>query len=510
MSVYGSTKSSALSIVKEVTAGTLVDPAGVTDYVTLQPDITLTPNFNLLTNAEIRASIGPAKSIQGLESPQGSFSHYLKHSGTEGTAPEMKNLLEAAFGSTSTNGTQRLTTSSSTASLIKLASGGSDFARGKAILIKDGTNGYSIRPVMSVSTNDLTLGFNVATAPATGIGVGKCINFTPANSGHPSLAIHDYRGNGQVYQAMAGARVSKFSFQAKAGDFINANFAFGGTKFYFNPIRITSSTKYLDFLAGSTDYNVSVAVQVYRDPHELAQAIQDAMNAAGAADVFTVAYQDNDAANSGTHAGMFKLSSNGTTFSIKFNSGSNTANSIASKIGFSTASDKTGALFYYSTSVLSWASPYTPSLDSADPLAAKNNEIMFGDAADYACFCAQEVQFSLDNTLTDVGCICAESGIDQKLITARKVSVQVTALLDKHDAQRFKRYRSNSSVQFAFNFGVKSGGNWVAGQCGNLFMPTATISKFELTDLDSLVGLQMTLDAYVDSSGNGEVYLNFL
>jgi hypothetical protein len=507
MATYGSTKSNVMAVVEESTAGTPLDPSGATDYVTLQPDLNMTPNFDKLTSTEIRASIGQAKTIQGLEKPEGSFSHYLKHSGTEGTAPEMTRLLKAAFGSTSSNGTQRLTTSSSTVSLVKLASGGSDFSRGKAMLIKDGTNGYSIRNVLSMSTNDATLAFNLANAPASGIGVGKCVNYAPANSGHPALTVHDYRGNGQVYQLMTGARVSKFGINAQAGQFIQSSFAFGGTKFYFNPIRVTSSTKYIDFYDGSTDYHASVTVQLYRDPHELAQALQDAMNAQGATDVYAVTYMDNDPTS--THAGMFKISTNGTTLTLKWNTGTNTANSIASKIGFSTAANGSGATSYYG-SAMSWASPYTPTLDSSDPLAAKYNEVMIGDATDYSCFCAQQIQFSLENTLVDVSCICAESGVDQKLVTARKVSVQVTALLDKHDAQKFKRFRANSSLQFAFNFGTRSGGNWVAGTCGNLFLPTATISSYELTDLDSLIGLQMTIDAYVDSSGNGEVYLNFL
>src|SRR4051812_9777841 len=118
---YGSSKSNVMAIKKEVTPGTMVIPAAATDYVGLQPDFELTPNFETLNNDEIRASIGGAKKIQGLEQPQGSFSHYLKHSGTEGTAPEYNDILESAFGSTSSNGTQRLTTSSSTVSLLKLA-----------------------------------------------------------------------------------------------------------------------------------------------------------------------------------------------------------------------------------------------------------------------------------------------------------------------------------------------------------------------------------------------------
>lgn len=506
MATYGSSKSSVLGIKKETVAGTPVDPAATTDFVALQPDFVLAPNFEQLENAEIRASIGIAKTIQGLEQPEGSFSHYLKHSGVEGTAPEIGDLLESAFGSTSSNGTERTTAAASTTSLIKLAAGGSDFARGKAMLIKDGTNGYSLRPVLSVATNDVTLGFRVATAPSSGVTVGKCVNYAPANSGHPSLSLHAYRANGQAYELLAGALVNNFSFQANAGEFINANFSVQGTKYYFNPLRVAAADQYLDFYDGSADYNVSVTAQVYRDPHELAQAIEDAMNATASADTFTVEYMDNDA----TYAGKFKIASNGATLSLKWNTGTNTANTIGDLLGFSVAADDTGALTYYSDNAQSWAADYTPAYDSADPLAAKNNEILLGGSDDYLCFCAQSIQFTLENTATDVLCICAESGVDQKKTTGRRVTVQIAALLDKHDADQFRRFRANSDTAFAFNFGTKSGGNWVAGTCGVLYIPTCTISSFELVDLDTLVGLNLTLTGFVDSSGNGEVYLNFL
>jgi hypothetical protein len=507
MSTYGSSKSNVMGVVKEVTAGTPVDPSGVSDYVALQPDLSLVPNFQLLENEEIRSSIGASKSIQGLESPESSFSHYLKHSGVEGQAPEINDLLESAFGSTSTNGTERSTTTSSTVSLLKLAAGGSDFARGKAVLIKDGTNGYSIRPVLSVSTNDLTLGFNLADAPASGVAVGKCINFAPANTGHPSLSLHSYRGNGQLYELLAGARVNSLGITAAAGEFINATFGLQGTKYHFNPIRIDANDTKLDFEDSAAAALVAtVDAGVYRDPHELAQAIEDSMNAQGSADTFTVEYMDNDS----TSGGKFKFTSDGTVFKLEWNTGTNTANTIGDAIGFSTAADDTGALTYTADNAMSWAAPHTPTFDSSDPLVAKANEVMIGDSTDYVCFCASSIQFSLENTLTDVLCVCAESGVEQKLTTARAVTVQITALLDKHDADKFRRYRANSDTAFSWNFGVKSGGNWVAGKCGNLYMPSCVVSAFEVTDLDSQIGLNMTLQGFVDASGNGEVYLNFL
>lgn len=507
MATYGSSKANVMAVVKEVTAGTPVDPSGGTDYVALQPDFQLNPNFDQLDNQEIRASIGKAKTIQGLEQPDGSYSHYLKHSGTEGTAPEMGDMLESAFGSTSTNGTQRVLTGSSTTSLLKLASGGSDFTRGKAVLLKDATNNYQIRNCLSMSTNDMTLAFNLAVAPLTGLGLGKCVNYAPANSGHPTLTIHSYRGNGQLYEALAGAVVNDLSLSVQAGEMINSQFSFQGTKYYFNPIRIAASDIKLDFTdSGPTGFAATITAKLYRDPHELAQAIQDAMNGVGAVDTYTVTFMNNDA----TNFGKFKIASSGTAFTLKWNTGTNTANSVGDKIGYSLASDDTGALFYYSDTVMSWASPFTPTFDSTDPIAAKYLEVMIGGATDYACFCAQSVKIQVQNTVSNILCICAESGVDQKKVTGRQVTISVTALIDKHDADKFKRYRSNSDTAFAFNFGVRDGGNWVAGKCGNVYVPTCTVSKFNLTDLDTVIGMELELSGFVDSSGNGEVYLNFL
>lgn len=508
MATYGNTKSSVMAIKKETTAGTMVAPAATTDYVTLQPDVKLLPNFQTLVNEELRSSIGVAKPIQGLEQPQSSFSHYLKASNTEGTAPEITHILESVFGSTSSNGTERASTSGSSVSILKLAAGGSDFARGKAVLIKDATNGYSIRPVHSVSTNDLTLGFNLANAPLTGINVGKCVNYTPVNSGHPTLSLHLYRGNGQVYEAIVGALVSDFSFQAQAGQLINGNFSYEGTKYYQNAITITSSTKYLDFNDGVSDFGVSVLAQVYRDPYELATALQDAMNASAAAGAgtYVVTYLNNTSGS----AGKFKISVASGTLHLLWNTGTNTANSIAAKVGFSTGADSTGAITYTSPTAQDWSSPYTPAYDNADPLAAKNMEIMVGDSTDYLTFAASSIQFAFANTVTNVQSIAAESGVAEKIVTGRTAKLTVNALLDKHDVSKFYKYRSNADTRAAFNFGTKSGGNWEAGKCGCLYFPSAVISKFETTDLDTLVGITMEISAYVDSSGNGEVYLNFL
>lgn len=498
----GSSKSNVLAIKKETTAGTPVDPAATTDYVTLQPDVTLTPAFESLQNDEIRASIGAAKPIQGLEQPEASFSHYLKASGTEGDAPEIDVLLESLFGSTSANGTERLTTTSSTISLIKAASGGSDFARGKAVLVKDGTNGYSIRPILSVATNDLTPAFNLPGAPASGIGLGKCVNYAPANSGHPSFTAWLFRGNGHATEAIAGCKTGSLTMNAQAGQLINMQFGMQGTKYFFNPIRLASTDIKLDFEDSSGALVATLTAKLYRDPYELATAIQDAMNSLGSADTFTVTYSST--------TGKFTFTSDGSAFELNWATGANTANTIGDKIGFVVGSDDTGALTYTSDNAQTYAAPHTPAYDPTDPLAAKYLEILLGDATDTACFCAQTVDFSMQVENTNVLCICSESGVQERLATGRVVTMTVTALLDKYQAKFFERFRSNTEIAAAFNFGPRQGGNWVAGKCGSLYLPTAVVSSYELTDLDSVIGLTLELSAFVDANGNGEVYLNFL
>jgi len=498
----GQTRNSVMAVMVESVEGTPVAPSGATSFIALQPDTGMNPAFDSLQNEELRGSIGQAKAIQGIERPEGGFPHYLKHSGTEGEAPEIHELLKAAFGSATVNSTERTTTTSSTVSVLKLGAGGSDFSRGFAGLIKDGTNGYSIRPFHSVSSNDITLGFNLANAPATGVNIGKCINYSPTNTGHQSLSFHRYDGNGHLYQLIAGGKVTEFNFTAPAGEFVNANFSYAGTKYFFNPIYIAATDTKLDFNDGSDDFAATVTAKWYRDPHELAQAIQDSMNAQGAADEYTVTFDDS--------TGKFTIVTDGSTLSLLWNTGSNTSNTIGDKIGFSVAADDTSATTYTSDNALSYAAPYTPTYDSSDPLAAKNHEVLLGDADDNATMDPRSVTFTMSNERTEVTSVAAESGIYSNIFTGRTVTVSIQALIQKHDADKFRRFRENEETRFCYNFGSKSGGNWVAGKCGCLYIPTCTISSFQVVDLDRVIGIDMELTAFVDSSGNGEVYLNFL
>lgn len=506
------TRKSVLAVLEEVTAGTPVLPSSGADFVALQDGFELTAAFETLENVELSPNVGSKAPILGLEAPTASISHYFRHSGVEATAPNYDKLIESAVGEkVAAHASERATDNGSSAgtasvaAVLSLAAGGSDFQRGKAVLIKDSVNGYSIRNAESIATNDLTLSFNLAAAPGTGVNTGRAVLYKPSDT-PPSLTLPLYRGNGAALEVMAGSRVSEMSIEATAGELLNMSFSLEGTAYYFNPIEITASTDTLDFNNGSGPYVATVAAKLYKDPHELAQALQDAMNGTASADTYTVAYND-----SGANAGKFSITTDGTTLSLLWSTGANTAQTIGSKLGFVISADDTGSTSYTSDNAQVWSAPYSPSSDSnSQPLVVKNSEVMIGDFDDYACSGAQSFTATIANTLQNVVDICAESGVAEKLLNQRVVTVDTVLTLRRHDADKFKKFRRGDDIRFCFNGGVKEGGNWVAGRCVNFYMPQAKISAYAVTDTDGIVTIEMTLTGYVPASGAGEVYINFV
>lgn len=502
-------RKSVLAIVKETTEGLPKKPTSGAEFVTLQTGFQISPNFETLESNELRASIAKAKPMLGVEQPTASLSHYLRHSGVEGQAPDYALLVETAFGSKTVNATQRLTASGSTVSTIKAASGGSDFKSGMAALIKDPVNGYKIRPIKSVATNDLALLFALpaGTAPGVGVGLGKCVNFSPVDEGHPTLSMWLYRGNGGLIELMAGARVSSYGMELQANQMLQQTFQLEGTSYYQNPLAVESTNCKLDFYDGTTDYHVTVPVKMYKDPHELAETIELLMNAVGSADVFTVEFKDK-----GASAGKFTITTGGATLSLKWSTGTNTANTIGALLGFNVAADDTGSTSYTSDSALTYVAPFTPSYDLADPLVAKANEIFLGDETESEGIKkVQSVSITVGNSMATIPDISEESGVGGKTVNTREVSIQIKGLIEKHDTDKFRRYRKGDKLPLCYNFGVKTGGNWIPGKCGNINAPNTVISALNVGDQDNLATLEITLTAYVaNANGEGEFFLNYL
>jgi hypothetical protein len=493
------TRNSVLAIVKETTEGALKAPSAATEYVALQSDIAVAPNFNTLTNEELKASIGQAAPILGAEAPTISFSHYLRHSGVEGQAPNYGALLEASLGAVATASTEYDTVASSTVSVIKVnTSEGLTFERGEALLIKDATNGYRIRNIESISGDNLTLGFDLPTgmAPAAGVNLGKCVLYKPANTSHPTLSIWQYLGQGGAIQAVAGSRVTSAAFSISAGELINTAFNLEGVAYYYDPIEVVAGANAIVFDIGAGNVTATVSTGFYKTPHDLASAVQTAISGA-AAGTYTFTYSDS--------TGKFTLTKSAGTLDVDWLTGTN---SIGATLGFT--ADDTGALTYTSDAAQDYSSPQTPSFDAASPLAAKDNEVLLGISSEYACFKASTVNFTIDTPKADINSVCAVSGKEGSVINSRTVTISVSALLEQYDANEFERYRQGTTVKFQYSFGQKSGGNWIAGKCGSLFCPTAKISTFSITDQDGLAQLDMELTAFVNDTGEGEVYVAFV
>lgn len=497
-------RSTVMFAVVEVTEGTPVAPTGATQAVELQDGFDVSPGFEQLQTASLRSSIGRSKSIIGGENPTLSFAHYLKNGGTAGTAPEWNLFAKSLFGGAEVEGTEYSTTSGSTVTSLAVTSIGANGFVGQALLIQDPVNGSRLRAAHSLTTNAAEMSFQLPTgmAPATGVLIGKPVTYYPTNSAHPTFTAWLYMGNGGTTFMESGVRCTAMTITAEANQLINMDFECQARGFYQNPIQITSANRYVDFTDDDGTFAAAVPIKWYKNPHELAAAIQVAMRAASVGETHTVIYDDT--------TGKYTITCTGTVLSLLFLSGTNNANSIDVTIGY-THTDKTGtaaATGYTGGNALSFAAPYTPTYDDSDALVAKNMEVMFGDQADYVCAEPSRVVINVSDTVSRQGSICQETGTGDSRVTGRDVTVQMTVLLEKYDADKFHRYMSNTESRFQFSFGEKSGGNWIKGKCGLFYLKYCTVSEYDPVDIDGQVGLNVTLTGFVPEDGTSECFLS--
>lgn len=501
-------RSTIVAVKKETTQNTIVEPAAGTDFVPILDDFTITSSFDEIENPEVQPSIGMSKSNKGFENPTSNISLLFKHSGVEGQAPNWGPILESCLGSAAVvASTEYDTVSSSTTTVAKVDSGeGVNFQYGQALMVKDSsmTNGYQIRNISSVSTDDLNLAQALPSAPAAGINLGKAVLYKPANSGHPTLSLWAYTANGGAIQLMGGTRVTSLDANVSAGQAIQATYSLEGIEYYYDPMIVSAANKFIDFNEGGSEISVSVAEKVYKDPYELAEAIQTAMDNGATANI-TCSYSDSTK--------KFTITSDGATLNILWKTGThgadNTDTHIGTLIGFDDTADDGSALTYASDNALVLTAPYSASFDDIEMPIAKNNQVLLGGQTDISCFRASTFTFNVTNEHTKIDSLCDVSGRSGSLFTGRTVTIDITSYLEAGQAEEFKKFRANDTVIFTYNFGEKSGGNWVPGTCGNIHIPRAVITAFDLPVSNGIVTLQMTLKAFVED-GKDEVFVNML
>lgn len=499
MASVGLQRASSFSVKEETTIGTYVAPASGADFVALRPGNETSYEPEQLESDELLNDIGTAKSFIGKEIVSGSHSAYLRHSGVEGQEPQLGVLYESVMGTKQVAAVEYDTVSGSTTTVVKVNTGeGANFVEGQALLVKNGS-GYEIRNVNSISGDDLSLNFRLTNAPGTGVNLGKAVTYIPAASGHPSFSTTKYIGGGHAKEVTAGNTATELSLTMDANGFGEAEFSYEGTKYYYNPIVITASNKFLDVEDDGGVFAVSVAEKVYKTPIELADALQAALEAASA-ETYTVTYSSVD--------GKFTIASGSSLLELLWSTGANAANDIGSTLGFLTASDDTGAVTYTSDNAQTYAAPFTPSYDSADAIIVKGADLFIGTQLENICICAQSVSLTVSKTVEDVDCICEETGILEKIPTARTAELQVTAVLKKYDVALLDALLKNSEVSAMMNAGPKSGGNWIPGKCFNMYMQSCTVGAFKVTG-DSFVQAEITLKGFVSSSTK-DIFINFV
>ncbi len=510
MTAYA-TRSSIFAFVEETTEGTLVDPIA-TNFTAVREGASFAGAVNTVTSDELRASIGASKSFVTSQAPTGTIPHYFKPSGVEGQAPDYSILIKACLGSVSTAGTQYTTTAGSTAGTsstrgnIKVTAGvEANFVKGQALLIKDATNGYAVRNVWNgISSTNLPLSFNLGIAPAASIGLGKAIMYSPSTT-PPTFTAHMYQSASAaaLHQAISGCRTTAMNIEFPVNELAAAGFEIAGIQYFMDPITITATSKYIDFVDSVGTVAAILTEKTYSTPIDLANEVASKMTAASApsaADTISCTWSNS--------TGKFTISSGGTVLTLKWLTGTNTANSAKTKLGFANT-DLSAALTYTSANAQSYDPPVTPSYDTRTPQVVRDNMLELGTFSDYLCVGGQSLSISIATPKTDVPNWCATTGIDESITLSREVTVSGTLKFVKNDVQNFYNLINNVSVQLSFVHGAKSAGNWVPGSIVSVFLPTCSITANTIADQDGYVVVQMEATAYVGDDLE-DIYINML
>jgi hypothetical protein len=504
------TKSTIFAFGEESTEGTLVQPSSGTQFISVREGATLESANDVIDTDEMVDDIGASEGFVGKETPTASVSKYIKHSGTQGTAPDYALLIKAAMGTQTTNSTEYDTVSSSTAgtssaaAVLNVDTGeGASFSKGHGVLIKDSTNGYKIRNVKSISSDALTLNYNLNAAPAAGVNLGKAIHFSPASDGHPTFTAHRFQGSSSsaFHDAIAGCRVTQLAMDFTANNLPTITFSIEGVAYYMNPVTVTSSNKYIDFEDDGGNKTATLTEKTYRSPLDLAREVQTKLDAATSGTV-TCTYSST--------TGKFTITATGlTTFKLEWNAGTNTANSAASILGFSTAADSTGALTYTSTNAATYNPTVTPSPDTSSPNVVKYNELMLGDFTRSTSRKGSNVTLTVATPKTDVEDFSAETGVSGSVILEREATLTATLVLEEHEVSDFDNFVNNTTTQVMFNHGQKSNGNWVQGTCINIYMPNAKVTRNVISESDGLYVVEIECKGFCNASQK-DLHINFL
>lgn len=496
MSTSSLQRASAFAVVEELVNGDLLLPTSGTEFVPLRPGFTMSPSLEDLTSDEMVNDIGKTKSSIGIETVEGTHPAYFKSKGSSGF-PNWEIILRSALGTKNQRTSTDLVVAGSTVTAVKVADA-SLYQVGQAVMI----NG-EIRNIIALNTTTDVLTMNFAfTAVSTGDVIQKCYCVAPASSGHPSYSSTIYRASGTAIEAAAGCLTKQVTMTMEAGKQAEISFNFEGVKYYYNPITISASNKYLDIEDFNTDVVAAVLTEkIYRSPDELATEIAyQASLVTG--EVISCSFSSS--------TGKFTIADAAGTFKLKWSTGANTANSVGTTIGFVVASDDTGAATYTSDNALAYSVPATPSYDSVDNITIKGAELFLGSSSDNFCRKTDKVTITLDTPVTNAASICSETGVLEKLILSRDVKLSCSVLLEKHEVALFTKFINSSTTQAMVNFGPLTNSLFTVGKSINVCLGNFVLKSYKISG-DEILRIDLEGMGFVSSSSSlKDIYINFV
>lgn len=516
------TNSGTVAVVSKPVSSDYQLPTKSSDFIASQPDLTMNLNLGTTPNEELKNSLTPGPAKFTTKEPTGSMSHYLKGSGTEGTVPEYAPFLLSAMGGLRSVNVERSTTAGSTKSVLKCAEA-ADYSPGDSVLVKDDVGGWEARPVIDVTATDLTLGFDLTAAPASGVKLGKAQTYYPTNDNQPFFDItHYFDGGKSGMEYHSNCRIDTMTISATASGLTNCNFSWqatGGDKdptfaredLYF----IESNNSTFRVFVGSNTALVRIPKNEYRvtsttASETLAAALQAAIRAvSGTNSITTANYTVTYSAS--TKKYTFTKGAGDSTIGLNF---ADSAGNLKEYLGF-TADVVAAASPIVSTvvtqpEVSSKVFRVQPAYDTSPLVTGLSQWLFLGnDSGANTALDASGLTVTLTNTVEKVPSMARDSGYVASFVGQRTIDFGITTTIQPYQKDWFNAFENSTTLRSAFVWGTKTQGKWDAGNSGVVFLPTANISSYGLTKAGSYYVLDLTVSA-VSTGGIDPVFMSFL
>lgn len=219
----------------EDTEGTYKAPQSADSYVQVLKDGSeMTRSQELLQREIFTGSIGKTQSRLGTRSVAGAMPVEFRAGELEGDAPEADKLYTSALGGKKTRSSVT-TGTGHTSTVLQIEDADiSGFSVYDIILVKE-AGAFEMSWVSEVDTTpaaaNITLGKELAGAPADNVEISAVTQYSTANSGHPSLSVSKYIEDAKLEQAV-GCRVTSMSLENfTTGQIPSVNFGFEGLTF---------------------------------------------------------------------------------------------------------------------------------------------------------------------------------------------------------------------------------------------------------------------------------------